>query len=151
MKRFQKGFRPGFWTVWTIGRRDTRTSDRRLCDSQPAIAVATQTHGTLGSLSNQLISKEPSMRRVKRTSSCLLVVACLFFVLAWCWRVDGQTRTTGVTVFEGARLITGDGGAPIENSAFIVENNLFTRVGRRGDLRVPAGAVHVDLKGKTVI
>jgi len=25
-----------------------------------------------------------------------------------------------VTVFEGARLITGDGSAPIENSAFII-------------------------------
>jgi hypothetical protein len=56
-----------------------------------------------------------------------------------------------VTVFEGARLITGDGSAPIENSAFIVENNLFTRVGRRGELQVPAGTVHVNLTGKTVI
>ncbi len=91
------------------------------------------------------------MRRVKRTSSCLLVVASLFLAVAWSWRVEGQTRTTGVTVFEGARLITGDGSAPIENSAFLVENNLFTRVGRRGELQVPAGAVHVDLTGKTVM
>src|SRR5712692_7143859 len=103
MKQLQKGFRPGLWAVCTFGRRDTRTGDCRLYDSLPAIAVATQTHGTLVSLSNQPISKEPSMLRVKRTSSCLLVVACLFFALAWCWRVDGQTRTTGVTVFEGAR------------------------------------------------
>ena len=56
-----------------------------------------------------------------------------------------------MTVFEGARLITGDSSAPIENSAFIVENNLFTRVGRRGELQVPAGTVHVDLTGKNVI
>jgi imidazolonepropionase-like amidohydrolase len=91
------------------------------------------------------------MRRVKRTSSCLVVVACLFLAVAWSCRVDGQTRTTGATVFEGARLITGDGGAPIENSAFLVESNVFTRVGRRGALPVPAGATHVDLKGKTVI
>ena len=59
--------------------------------------------------------------------------------------------TTSVTVFEGARLITGDGGAPIENSAFIVENNQFTRVGRRGEVQVPAGALRVDLTGKTVM
>jgi imidazolonepropionase-like amidohydrolase len=91
------------------------------------------------------------MRRVKKTSSCATVVACLFLAVNWPGRAGGQTRTTGVTVFEGARLITGDGGAPIENSAFIVEHNLFTRVGRRGDLRVPAGAVHVDLKGKTIM
>jgi imidazolonepropionase-like amidohydrolase len=91
------------------------------------------------------------MRGVKRTSSCLLVVASLFLMVAWPWRMDGQTRRTGVTVFEGARLISGDGSAPIENSAFIVENNLFARVGRRGELQIPAGAAHVDLTGKTVM
>jgi imidazolonepropionase-like amidohydrolase len=71
----------------------------------------------------------------------LLAVVCCFL---------GQSQTQ-VTVFEGARLITGDGSAPIENSAFIVENSRFTRVGRRGELQVPAGAVRVDLTGKTVI
>ena len=54
-------------------------------------------------------------------------------------------------LFEGARLITGDGGAPIENSAFLVENNRFTRIGKKGELKAPAGAAHVDLSGKTVI
>jgi len=58
---------------------------------------------------------------------------------------------SGVTVYEGARLITGDGSAPIESSAFLVENGVFTRVGRRGELPVPAGAAHVDLTGKTVM
>jgi imidazolonepropionase-like amidohydrolase len=91
------------------------------------------------------------MLRKKGTPSCLLVVASLFLTVAWSGRMDGQTRKTGVTVFEGARLITGDGGAPIENSAFLVENNLFTGVGRRGELQVPAGAMHVDLTGKTVM
>src|SRR5579863_3702026 len=81
----------------------------------------------------------------------VLLVACLF--LAACSaRVENQAAgTTGVTVFEGARLITGDGSAPIENSAFIVENNQFTRVGRRGEMELPPGAGRVDLTGKTVI
>src|SRR6202140_2967019 len=91
------------------------------------------------------------MRRLKWTSSCLLGAAGLFFAVARASRIVAQTRRTSVTVFEGARLITGDGNAPIENSAFIVENNLFTRVGRRGDVQVPAGAVHVNLTGKTVM
>jgi imidazolonepropionase-like amidohydrolase len=56
-----------------------------------------------------------------------------------------------VTVFEGARLITGDGSAPIENAAFIVQNDQFTRVGRRDEVQVPAGATRVDLTGKTVM
>jgi imidazolonepropionase-like amidohydrolase len=54
------------------------------------------------------------------------------------------------TVYEGARLITGSGSV-IENAAFVVENGRFTAVGRRGELQLPPGAVHVDLAGKTVM
>jgi imidazolonepropionase-like amidohydrolase len=76
----------------------------------------------------------------------------LFTAAACSSQVENQAgRTTGVTVFEGARLITGDGSAPIENSAFIVQDNLFSGVGRRGEVQVPAGAVRVDLTGKTVM
>ncbi len=60
-------------------------------------------------------------------------------------------QATAVTVFEGARLIVGDGSEPIEDTAFIVENDRFTAVGRRGQLDVPAGATRVDLTGKTVM
>ena len=91
------------------------------------------------------------MRQIKWTSLGLVVAAIFSLTIALSHRIAAQTRTNGVTVFEGARLITGDGSAPIENSAFLVENNLFTRVGRRGQLRVPAGAAHVDLTGKTVM
>jgi hypothetical protein len=55
------------------------------------------------------------------------------------------------TLFEGARLLTGDGRAPIEDAAFLVENGRFTRVGRKGEIQAPAGAARVDLTGKTVI
>ena len=58
------------------------------------------------------------MRRVTKTVLYLLAVSCLILV-ARVAPLDGQA---GATVFEGARLITGDGSAPIENSAFIVEN-----------------------------
>lgn len=54
------------------------------------------------------------------------------------------------TVFEGARLITGDGRV-IENSAFLVENAQFVSVGRKGKLQIPPGASHIDLTGKTVM
>src|SRR3984957_14365560 len=57
----------------------------------------------------------------------------------------------GVTLFEGARLIVGDGSAPIENSAFVVTENRITAVGRRGAVNVPLGTPHVDITGKTVI
>ena len=41
--------------------------------------------------------------------------------------------------------------APIADAAFIVENGRFTAVGRKGQLKVPAGAARVDLTGKTVM
>ena len=91
------------------------------------------------------------MCRMMRMSSCLLVVACLFLVSACSPQAEGQAQPTGVTVFEGARLITGDGSAPIENSAFLMQDNQFTAVGRRGEMQVPAGAARVDLTGKTVM
>ena len=56
-----------------------------------------------------------------------------------------------VTVFEGARLIVGDGTAPIENSAFIVNGTRIAQVGRAGQVQVPAGSRRVDLRGKTVM
>jgi imidazolonepropionase-like amidohydrolase len=59
-------------------------------------------------------------------------------------------QPAGATVFEGARLITGD-GKTIENSAFIVENGRFSQVGTRGQLKGPAGATRIDLTGKTVM
>src|SRR6059036_4314186 len=54
------------------------------------------------------------------------------------------------TLFEGARLITGD-GAVIESSAFVVTGNRISQVGRKGEVPLPAGGARVDLTGKTVM
>jgi imidazolonepropionase-like amidohydrolase len=56
-----------------------------------------------------------------------------------------------VTVFEGARVIIGDGRAPIENAVIVVNGTRFAQVGRAADVRVPAGATRVSLAGKTVM
>jgi len=56
----------------------------------------------------------------------------------------------GQTLYEGARLITGDGSV-IENSAFVVQGTLFSQVGRKGEVPLPAGGTRVDLTGKTVM
>lgn len=53
-------------------------------------------------------------------------------------------------LFEGARLITGD-GAVVENSAFVIQNGKFISVGKKGQVKAPAGATRVDLNGKTVM
>ena len=56
-----------------------------------------------------------------------------------------------VVLFEGARLIAGDGTAPIERSAFLVRGDAIADVGTQGALQPPADALRVDLRGKTVI
>jgi imidazolonepropionase-like amidohydrolase len=56
-----------------------------------------------------------------------------------------------VLLFEGARLIAGDGSAPIVDSAFLVENGTITRVGKKGDVTAPGGAGRISLAGKTVM
>jgi imidazolonepropionase-like amidohydrolase len=77
------------------------------------------------------------------------------FVIAAFGAPDARSQPQGpaqrVVLYEGARLITGDGSAAIENSAFLVTGNQFTRVGRKGEIPLPAGATRVDLTGKTVM
>ena len=90
------------------------------------------------------------------TNRCALVLLAglvLFglFLAARPAPVAAQAPAGSVTVFEGARLIVGDGSAPIENAAFIVDGARLTQVGRVGQVQVPAGARRVDLRGKTVM
>ena len=61
------------------------------------------------------------------------------------------SAASNVVVFEGARLIVDVRKAPIDDAAFLVENGRVVKVGKRGALKIPAGAAHVDLSGKTVM
>ena len=76
----------------------------------------------------------------------LIYAAALALALA---AASGQAG--GSTVFDGARLIAGDGTAPIDRSAILVENGSIVRVGRQGGIAVPRSAQRVDLTGKTII
>jgi imidazolonepropionase-like amidohydrolase len=84
---------------------------------------------------------------LSRRMSAWLLVSFAAILAALAWPAYAQTAAT---VYEGARLITGD-GAVIENAAFVVENGRFTQAGQRGDVSVPAGAARIDLTGKTVM
>ncbi len=76
------------------------------------------------------------------------VMLASFVALAFALPAAAQQNAI---LYEGARLITGDGSPAIENSAFLVQNGAFTRVGRKGEIPLPAGANRVDLSGKTVM
>jgi imidazolonepropionase-like amidohydrolase len=62
----------------------------------------------------------------------------------------GTARAQSVTVFEGARLIVGDGRV-IENGALVVDGVRITQAGAAAGMQVPAGATRVNLAGKTVM
>jgi len=62
-----------------------------------------------------------------------------------------QVQAQSVTIFEGARLIVGDGSDPIEGSVFIVVDDRITHVGKKGVLALPSNASRVNLNGKTVM
>lgn len=60
-------------------------------------------------------------------------------------------QAPAVTAFEGARVIVGDGRAPIENATLVMEGARITQVGSAADVRVPAGATRVNVAGKTIM
>jgi len=96
------------------------------------------------------------MRRFRTESLREGVVALLLvplLILAGCSGPDtaGTPQAVGVTVFEGARLIVGDGRPTMVDASFVVEDDRITQVGPRGQLNVPAGAARVDLSGRTVM
>jgi len=79
-------------------------------------------------------------------------VLCSFLLLFIVAVQQSTSQSTGGTIlFEGARLIIGDGSSPIENSAFLIESNRISKVGRKGQVQAPAGATRIDLTGKTVM
>ena len=64
----------------------------------------------------------------------------------------GVQAPAGTTVFEGARLIVGDGQrADRERRVRRRRRAASRQVGRAADVKVPAGAARVDLTGKTVM
>ena len=56
-----------------------------------------------------------------------------------------------VVLYEGARLIPGDGGPAINDAAILVDGGVIKRVGRSGALTVAGGVRRVDLTGLTLM
>lgn len=62
-----------------------------------------------------------------------------------------QAANPAPTLFEGARIIDGNGGPPIEDGAILIQDGVLKAVGARRAVAAPAGAVRVDVSGKTII
>jgi imidazolonepropionase-like amidohydrolase len=77
------------------------------------------------------------------------IASFALFVFATLFAVDPAPAQT--VLFDGARVIPGDGSAAVENGAILVERGTITRVGRAGEIAAPAGASRIGLAGKTVM
>ena len=94
---------------------------------------------------------EPTPRLLVQWAAPLLTVVSM---VACTQSESSQTPAANavpVTVFEGARVIVGDGTAAIANATFVVRESQFVQVGRSGEVNVPEGATRVNLAGKTVM
>src|SRR5215813_361380 len=94
----------------------------------------------------QIVRSRGGTMSLRQPVRYLLILAAVYLPTP----ASSQARRSPVW-FEGARLIIGDRTPAIENSAFLVEGDTFTWVGKKGDRQPPANAIRVDLTGKTVI
>jgi imidazolonepropionase-like amidohydrolase len=87
---------------------------------------------------------------IRSTFACIavLTVAMTYSVRP----IQTQSRSSNsVVLFEGARLIAGNGSQAVSSAAVLVENGMITRIGARGSVNAPGGASRVDLTGKTIM
>ena len=56
-----------------------------------------------------------------------------------------------VTAFVGATLIDGTGAPPVENGVVVVRDGRIAAAGRAASVSIPAGAMQVDVRGKTLL
>ena len=94
--------------------------------------------------------------QLKSRSASLAGAIFIAAFVAACGQTEStqQTQTAAAptaTVFEGARVIVGDGSAPIENGTIVVRESQIVQVGPAGQVQVPEGATRVNLAGKTVM
>ncbi|MCC6889702.1 MAG: amidohydrolase family protein [Hyphomicrobiales bacterium] len=82
------------------------------------------------------------MRLIRAATAALSVAIATFAVPA-------RTQT-GITVYENARLIVGDGRV-IENGVLVVDGARIAQVGSAAEVKAPAGVKRVSLAGKTVM
>ncbi len=99
--------------------------------------------------------KQPRRSRRSRRSRTSIgfgfvcFAAFVFFVVIP--TTDAQTPAPGVIAFTNARVIDGTGGPAIEQATIIVRNGKIDAVGPSASVTAPAGAMVVNLSGKTVM
>ena len=93
----------------------------------------------------------PRMKIDTRRTTAGLPLLLLLLAAACGSPPEEAPPASTATVFEGARLVVGDGSDPIESATLVVDEGRFVAVGAAGEVETPEGAARVDLTGRTVI
>lgn len=94
---------------------------------------------------NQLFSNAPADKDAKKFESPKSGASIA--------RTVSASTSNGTVALVGARIVTmadNDGGI-IDNGTIILRGNRIAALGSSGDVAVPAGAVSIDVSGKTII
>jgi imidazolonepropionase-like amidohydrolase len=75
----------------------------------------------------------------------------VFWLLALAAAWTALPAAAETLLFEGARIIPGDGSPAIEGGALLVDGNTVSRVGRKGEFALPEGGRRIDVNGKTIM
>src|SRR5262245_40911130 len=87
---------------------------------------------------------------IRKTFTFIVLLMVLMTVSVRPIRTQSRSSNS-VVLYEGGRLIPGNGGPAIESSDMLVENGTITRVGAKGSVNTPRAASRVDLTGKTIM
>jgi imidazolonepropionase-like amidohydrolase len=97
----------------------------------------------------------PALRRMNQCArSALASYLAASVLLAACQQAPGAPAKGAqhrAILLDNARLIAGDGTAPIEGAAVLIVDDRIVQVGRRGQVTAPDGARRVDVTGKTIM
>jgi imidazolonepropionase-like amidohydrolase len=94
------------------------------------------------------------MNQPRRARTTRRIIGFLFSVFLVAFVVvtgHAQTPAPGTIVFTGARVIDGTGSAPVEQATIVVTNGKIAAIGPSASVTPPAGAMVVNLAGKTVM
>lgn len=60
-------------------------------------------------------------------------------------------KPSATTVISGARIITMKGDEVINDGRIVVKGNRIVAIGKAADVAIPAGAIQIDVRGKSII
>ncbi len=85
------------------------------------------------------------------TKRSISVLSSLLLMTAACGGSGSDEPVSTAVAYEGATVITGDGGPPLGGGVIVVDDGVITDVGLAANVTIPEGATVIDLTGKTVM